>query len=107
MLERQYQSELIKRLRQRFPSAVILKNDAEYLPGIPDLTLLMPYSFWAMLEVKSSALTLHRPNQDHYVSILDDMSFAAFIYPENEEEVLNALQSAYEYCREARVPQPQ
>jgi hypothetical protein len=105
-LERDYQTDLIRKLRRIFPSAVILKNDSEYLPGIPDLSIFY-YGFWAMLEVKASAISLERPNQDHYVRLLNDMSFAAFIYPENEEEVLGALQSAYESYREARVPQPQ
>ena len=101
-LEAQYQSDLIKKLRRMFPSCVILKNDSEYMPGIPDLSIFY-YGFWAMLEVKISPHALERPNQAHYVNILNDMSFAAFIYPENEEEVLLALQSAYESCRQARV----
>lgn len=102
-LESQYQSEVIRKLRRIFPSAVILKNDPEYLPGIPDLSIFLPYSFWAMLEVKLHERSLLRPNQEHYVNVLNDMSFAAFIHQENEEEVLLALQSAYESCREARV----
>lgn len=101
-LERDYQALLIRKLRRIFPSCVILKNDSEYLPGIPDLSIFY-YGFWAMLEVKASRISLERPNQDHYVTILNEMSFAAFIYPENEEEVLLALQSAYESCRQARV----
>jgi hypothetical protein len=105
-LESKYQAELIGRLRRMFPSCVILKNDSEYMPGIPDL-LFLYYDFWAMLEVKASQISLERPNQSHYVRLLDDMSFAAFIYPENEEEVLRALQSAFESHRQARIPQPQ
>lgn len=102
-LESKYQREVTKKLRRMFPSAVILKNDAEYLPGIPDLSVFLPYSFWAMLEVKLYPHSLMRPNQEHYVNILNEMSFAAFIHQENEEEVLLALQSAYESCRQARV----
>jgi hypothetical protein len=48
-----------------------------------------------MLEVKASANSSERPNQAHYVERLNNMSFAAFIYPENEEEVLTALQEAF------------
>lgn len=104
MLESRYQAQLIKRLEQRFPDCVILKNDSEYRPGIPDLTIFVGRR-WAMLEVKASARARLQPNQDYYVEQLDRLSFAAFIYPENEEEVLDALESALQPRRKARVPQ--
>jgi len=50
----------------------------------------------ASLEVKASAAAAKRPNQDHFVKRLREMSFAAYIYPENEEEVLRALEQAFE-----------
>jgi hypothetical protein len=100
--ENQYQAGLIKRLETRFPGCVILKNDAGLMPGILDLTVLYR-DRWALLEVKRSAGAAVRPNQDYYVQQLDEMSFAAYIYPENEEEVLNALQQAFEPPRRTRV----
>jgi hypothetical protein len=72
---------------------VILKNDSGYLQGIPDLLVLYG-DRWAMLEVKANARTPHQPNQDYYVRMLDEMSFAAFIHPSNEQDVLRALQQA-------------
>jgi hypothetical protein len=36
---------------------------------------------------------------------LDEMSFAAFIYPENEDEVLHALQQAFAAEGDARLSQ--
>jgi hypothetical protein len=36
--------------------------------------------------------------------LFDDMSFAAFIFPENEEDVLNDLQHALTARRPARFP---
>jgi hypothetical protein len=95
MLESVYQARLIKELRTMFPGCVIVKNDPEYIQGIPDLTLFFG-RFWAMLEVKGSETAPERPNQRYYVDMLNEMSFAAFIYPENEEEVLRGLQQAYE-----------
>lgn len=103
MTENKYQSGLIKRIKDRFPGSVVLRNDAAYQQGMLDLTLLFG-DRWASLEVKASADASVRPNQDYFVQQLDDMSFAAYIYPENEEEVLNALQQAFESPRRACVP---
>lgn len=93
MAERHYQRRVISVLEDLFPGCVILKLDSEYLQGIPDLLILFR-DRWAALEVKAYEGAPEQPNQDYYVRELDDMSFAAFIYPENEEEVLDALQSA-------------
>ena len=82
---------------------VILKNDSEYIQGIPDLLVLFR-DRWAMLEVKASEDSPNQPNQEWYIARLNKMSFAAFIYPENEEEVLNDLQRAFESRRSARIP---
>ena len=49
----------------------------------------------ATLEVKRSANAEKRPNQEYYVELMDGMSFSRFICPENKEEVLDALQSAF------------
>jgi hypothetical protein len=56
-----------------------------------------------MLEVKDSAKAKEQPNQDYYLKRFGDMSFAAKIFPENEEEVLTALQKAFSSRRSARV----
>lgn len=92
--ENEYQAELIKRLKQLFPGCEILKNDPGYKQGILDLTILWG-PFWGMLEVKASKAAKERPNQGHFVKKLNEMSFASFIYPENEKEVLSALQKAF------------
>ena len=34
MLERQYQSRLVKRLKSEFPGCIVLKNDANYIQGL-------------------------------------------------------------------------
>lgn len=94
MRENAYQAELIRRLREVFPGCMILKNDTDYIQGIPDLLVLYG-TRWAALEVKASAGSRNQPNQEYYVDLMDEMSFAAFIYPENEEEILYALQQAF------------
>ena len=102
-----YQRRVVKKLLETFPGVIVLKNDSEFKPGIPDLTVLFPYGFWATLEVKLWHRSLKEPNQDYYVDLLNDMCFAAFINQDNEEEVFLALQSAYESHREARFSQSQ
>ena len=98
MNEGRYKTKVIKKLEALFPGCLILKNDASYVQGIPDLTIFYN-DRWAMLEVKISEKASSQPNQEHYIHVLDAMSFAAFIYPENEEAVLNALQSAFGSAR--------
>lgn len=104
MLESVYQSRLIKKLERRFPGCFILKNDSGYRQGVPDLVVFYGER-WAMLEVKADEGASHQPNQDYYVELLSEMSFAAFIYPENEEAVLRDLQRAFEARRHTRVSQ--
>lgn len=91
--ENKFQADLIKELKQLFPGCMILKNDANYIQGIPDLTIFYN-DRWAVLECKKNRTTSHRPNQDYYVKKMDDMSFARFIYPENKEGIINELQQA-------------
>lgn len=102
MLESVYQGRLIKKLKRIFPGCVILKNDTDYQQGIPDLLILWQNK-WAMLEVKASIDAPQQPNQEWYVEQLDGMSFAAFISPETEEDVLYDLQQAFGSRRSTRV----
>ena len=90
-LESEFQSKLFKQLEEIFPTAIIFKNEAKQ--GLPDITILHENG-WALLECKRSKDAKHRPNQDYYVERANEMSFSSFIYPENKEEVLDALQQA-------------
>lgn len=102
MAERHYQAALIKKLRLLFDGIIILKNDSSYMQGVPDLILLYgPY--WAMLEVKFDKDSPFQPNQEYYLDLLDEMGFAACIYPENESEVFSALQQAFRLRRTTRL----
>jgi len=100
--ENQYQAKLIQKLKRMFPGCVILKNDPSYQQGMLDLTILWN-DRWASLEVKMSESAPDQPNQGYYVDLLHEMSFASRIYPENEMEVLSALQQAFESPRGACV----
>ena len=91
--EREYQSALIHKLRDKFPGSIVLKNSPENYQGFPDILILYGNN-WAALEIKRNASAVHQPNQYYYVKLLKSMSYAAFIYPENEEEVLLELERA-------------
>lgn len=93
MLESDFQSNLIKELKEKFPGCMVLKNDPTYIQGVPDL-LILHKDKWASLEVKKTKKAKHRPNQDYYVEKMNDMSFSAFIFPENKEDVLHDLEQA-------------
>jgi len=93
MRENQFQSKLIKSIRERFPDSLIMKNDPDYIQGIPDL-LVLNKNKWAALECKKSENAKHQPNQDYYVEKMNGMSYACFVFPENMEDVLNDLELA-------------
>ena len=91
--ESKFQKELIHKIEDRLPGCIIMKNDPNYIQGIPDLTILNGDK-WATLECKREQGASHQPNQDYYVDKMNAMSFSAFVYPENEQEVLDELQQA-------------
>lgn len=95
MLESKFQADLIKDIKNMFPGCVVMKNDSSYIQGIPDL-LVLYNDRWASLECKKSEGARKQPNQEYYVEKLDSMSFSRFIFPENKEEVLRELQSAFQ-----------
>lgn len=102
-LESKFQSELKKKLAERFPGCVVMKNDPNDIQGIPDLTILYN-DRWATLECKRDGDAHKQPNQEYYVNMMNNMSFSRFIYPENMEEVLDEMERSFETCRDSCVP---
>lgn len=97
-----FKTKFIKRIEYLIPDAIVLLTDPGYVQGIPDLFVLYgPY--WAALEVKASNTSSIRPNQEWWINRLGQMSYAAFVYPENEEEVLLGLQQAFGIGRSSRL----
>lgn len=96
--ESSFQKKLKDEIKLRFPGSIITKLDSGDTQGIPDLLVLYK-DRWAALECKKSKDEPHRPNQDYYVDKLNNMSFSAFIFPENREEVLNAMEQSFESGR--------
>lgn len=94
MKESRFQHGLIKEIKERFPGSLVLKNDPTYIQGIPDLVVLWKDK-WASLEVKKDSKAAHRPNQEYYVETMNGMSFSSFVFPENKEDVLNAMERSF------------
>ena len=102
MLENRFKTKLVAELKIMFPGCIIIHTDPTEIQGLPDLIILYKDK-WAALEGKREAGASHRPNQDYYIDRMNKMSYAAFIYPENKEEVLYELQQALEPRRTARL----
>lgn len=100
--ETKYRGELIQKLNEMFPGCVVLKNNPAELQGIPDILLLFEDG-WAMLEVKFAGNSPKQPNQEYYIEKFGEMSFASFINPDNEDEVLCAIQQSFRIGRQARI----
>lgn len=94
-LESKFQSKLIKEIKEQLEGSIVVKLDANYIQGIPDLAIFYKDK-WATLECKRSKTAKHRPNQKYYVEKMNNMSFSRTIYPENKEEVLNELYRTFE-----------
>jgi hypothetical protein len=90
MLENRFNTKLVNELKDLFPGCIVLHMDPTEIQGIPDLLVLYKNK-WAALEGKKNARASLRPNQEYYVNLMDSMSFASFIYPENKDEVLDEL----------------
>lgn len=102
-LESKFQAEVVKEIKDRLPGCYVLKNDAGYIQGIPDLLVLYKKR-WGALECKRNEKASHQPNQDYHVQRMDKMSFASFIFPENKEEVLDEMVHTLRPRRKTRVP---
>lgn len=98
ILERNFQRDLIREIKDRFTGCLVLKLDASYIQGIPDLLILYG-NRWAALEVKRSQHASRRPNQNYYVKLMNKMSFAKFISPENKERILNEMERSFKISR--------
>lgn len=97
MRESRYERDLKGKLRDMFPGCYIFKGDSAQYQGIPDILILYGPR-WAMLEVKKDEKAGMEPNQEFYVHVFGEMSFASFINPAIEAQVLDELQRTLRPC---------
>lgn len=92
--EGKFQTALKKELKERFPGCIVTKLDPNDIQGVPDLLILWNNK-WATLECKRSSSATNRPNQEYYVDLMNNMSYSAFIFPENKERILDEMEQAF------------
>lgn len=101
-LESVFKTRLIRRILEEFPGAIVLKADANNIQGMADNFILYGDK-WAAFEAKRNRLAPHQPNQDYYVNLLNKMSYASFVYPENEDKFIHEIQQSFFPSRSARI----
>lgn len=88
--ETKFQKDIKDAIKEKLPDSIIMKQNNNGLQGSPDL-IIVNGPKWVALECKDSEDAVHQPNQDYYISKMNKMSYASFIFPENKEEVLNEV----------------
>lgn len=91
MLESTFQTRFKERLEDMFPGCIVFKVNTSFRQGAPDLFMIWG-TRWAAFELKRSHDAAKQRNQEYYVGQFNEMSFAAFVEPENLEDVLYDLQ---------------
>ena len=81
----------MRNLLSEHPGAVVLKPDTSFFPGLPDRFVLID-DWWGGLEFKADEDAPTQPNQPFYIDLLNRMSFASFVYPQNEGQVWRGIQ---------------
>lgn len=74
-----------------FPDAIITHLDPNDIQGIPDLCMFVGNRYF-MFETKRFTKASKRPNQQYYIDLFDEWSYARFVQPENMEDILDELE---------------
>lgn len=93
-LEKEFEAKFVERLEEEFPGCMIIKGNSTFRQGVPD-RLLLHEDHWAFLEFKREENSDRQENQDYYIEKFNDMSYAAFVDPDNADEVIREIQSAF------------
>ena len=92
MLEATFKQQFIDRVKVRLQDIdldfIHLKAPSDR--SKPDLVILGPLT-WAALEFKRRKNAKRGPNQDYHVRRMNEKGFARFVYPSNQEEVMEEL----------------
>ena len=90
MLEKNFQSKIIKYLKAKGCVVIKYQQNATTQASIPDVIFLKD-GFWGAIEVKKNKTARFRPGQKEMVAKMNDMSWAKVVYPENWSETQKEL----------------
>jgi len=97
-LEAEFQAKLVKEFEELLPECMVLVKPGYYIQGFPDLMILYKNQ-WVALEVKRSASAPYEVNQEWYLNELNQMGYAATIYPENCKEIIDEVLQSFGISR--------
>ena len=93
--ESDFEADFMERLDESMPEKGFwLKGNSAMRQGVPD-RMYLNGPHWAALEFKKADGSDIQPNQPYYVEKLGAMSYAAFVTPENADEVISGIQQAF------------
>ena len=93
--ESDFEADFMKDLDAAMPEPGFwLKGNSAMRQGVPD-RMYLNGPHWAALEFKKDENAPPEPNQPYYVEKLGKMSYAAFVTPENADEVIRGIQAAF------------
>lgn len=95
MLESDLKRRFLEKLRER-----LVGTDIDIYVTTsrskPDIALLGSPK-WATLEFKKDREASHQPNQNYHVYRMNQKSYSRFVYPDNEEEILDELEELFNH----------
>lgn len=91
MSEATFRTKFLKDVKDLSPDIIIEFADPQRRNGIPDVIIFYKKKF-ARIETKKSKNASKRLHQQYYIDYFNNQGiYAAFLTPENKEEVFNAL----------------
>lgn len=94
-LESTFEKEFCKALRQTLGERYTYTFKLTAAKGIPDRLILYKDKY-ALLEFKQYKNAKKQPGQETWVGHFDNLAYAAIVYPENAEKVMQDILNYFE-----------
>lgn len=91
MIEKNFQSKVVKWLKQKGCYVLTTTVHPGIPDGCPDIVALFDGGGWAALEIKKDVRAKFQPLQKATIEKLDKMFYSKAVYPENWEETKKEL----------------